>query len=127
MPDISMPQRQTITDSINDWLEKLLSSSKNIEILAESSLGVIGNGDEDLRIREMAPLEEASLEKYTKITEGIMTLKRYLTVSLQNFYLLLCIFRFSQNLFFYFFFGFCSSFCFIIKRFLYSSPASTRP
>lgn len=83
-PRVSMLEistRKHVTDSINDWLEELLSSSRNIEILAESSLGVIGKGDEDLRMREMALGEGASLKKYTEITEAIIRRKTVLNVS----------------------------------------------
>ena len=96
--DVSMPQRKAISIYMSEWLEELLSSSKNIEILAESSLGVIEKGDEDLRMREMTSKERMSLKRYKQITKDIMFFRRNLTVS----YLLPCFFffSFSQNNFF---------------------------
>ena len=125
MPEISMPQRKAITNNLNEWLEELLCSSRNIEILAESSLDVIGKGDEDLRMREMTPEEGASLMEYARLTKGIMSFKRFLTVSYKNFYILPCISHFLKTILF-----FGSSFCFLlllndVVRFLY--PRSTRP
>jgi hypothetical protein len=79
MANISMPQRKTTTNSVNEWLEEFLRSSRNIETLAEHSLDVIGNGDKDLRMREMTSEEGASLKRYTEITGRIMSLKRSLT------------------------------------------------
>lgn len=97
---ISLPHRKVITNNMNEWLEGLLSSSRNIEILAESSLDVIEKGDEDLRMREMTSEEGASLRKYTNFTERIMIFKRALNVSFQKLFTsCLCIFR----LFFTFF------------------------
>ena len=101
-----------MTKYVNEWLEELLCSSRNIEILAESSLGVIGKGDEDLRMREMTPEEGESLKEYTRVTEGLLAFKRYMNVSYKTFHLLPFIFRFLKTIFF--FLG--SSFCFIIKR-----------
>ena len=63
MSDVDMTYRKIIKNPINEWLEDLLCSSGNIEVLAESSLEVMG--DEDLRIREMSPQEETSLNEYT--------------------------------------------------------------
>ena len=125
MPEISMPQRKAITNNLNEWLEELLCSSRNIEILAESSLDVIGKGDEDLRMREMTPEEGASLMEYARLTKGIMSFKRFLTVSYKTFTSCLAFLIFSKQ---FFFFG--SSFRFLlllndVVRFLY--PRSTRP
>ena len=103
IPEISLPQQKTIKNSLSGWLEELLRSSRNIEILAERSLGVIGKGDEDLRIREMTSEEEASLKKYAGITATIMLLKRQLMVSYKTSCLLNCIFRFLKTLFFFWF------------------------
>ena len=108
-PRVSMPfisHRSPIRDSINEWLEDLLRSSRNMEILAERSLGVIGDGDRDLRMREMTPEDRASLEKYAVITKDIMHTKKCLDVS-HHFYLLPCIFRFLKTFFFLWFFHFC--------------------
>jgi hypothetical protein len=80
MPLISFPKK-TVKNSINEWLEELLCSSKNIEILAENSLGVIGKGDDDLRIREMTKEERNSMKKYTTFFERIYIVKRTLQVS----------------------------------------------
>ena len=77
-----------MTKYVNEWLEELLCSSRNIEILAESSLGVIGKGDEDLRMREMTPEEGESLKEYTRVTEGLLAFKRYMNVSYKTFHLL---------------------------------------
>jgi hypothetical protein len=100
MPDISMPDQKTIKKSINRWLEELLCSSRNIEILAESSLGVIGKGDDDLRMREMTSEEGASLKKYTNRTQDVvMSLRRTLNVSYKTF----TSFRFLKTTFFVFF------------------------
>jgi hypothetical protein len=98
MLSISTPHPKVITKYLNEWLEELLSSSKNIEILAESSLGAITKGDEDLRMRELTSEEEASLEKYTDISVGVMELRRYLNVSLPV-YLAFSVFYFSKQLF----------------------------
>lgn len=95
--DISMPQPKNTTNSIKEWLEGLLRSSGNIEILAERSLGAIGNGDKDLRMREMTSEEGASLKRYKEITESIMGLKTGLTVSYKIS--TSCLF-FSHNFFF---------------------------
>ena len=81
IPDISIPNQKTITNSINEWLEELLRSSGNMEIMAERSLDVIGKGDEDLRMREMTFEEGASLKRYKDITKMVMRSKRHLTVS----------------------------------------------
>ena len=97
MPEISMPQRKAITNNLNEWLEELLCSSRNIEILAESSLDVIEKGDEDLRMREMTPEEGASLMEYARLTKGIMSFKRFLTVSYTKLLHLALHFSFSQN------------------------------
>ena len=105
--DNSMPQN--VSDYVNEWLEELLRSSKNIEILADSSLGVLRKGDEDLRMREMAS-EGTSLEKYKEYTRPIMGHKKILNVS-YGLHLLPCIFPFLKTIYF-----FCSSFCFITKR-----------
>jgi len=78
IPDISIPPPGRITNSIKEWLEELLSSSSNIETLAESSLGVMEKGDEDLRIRELTTEEIESMEKYTELTMSIMFFKRFL-------------------------------------------------
>jgi len=78
IPDISMSPRGNISNSIKEWLEELLSSSSNIKTLAESSLGVLGKGDEDLRIREMIAEERESMEKYTELTVPIMFSKRFM-------------------------------------------------
>ena len=99
MPDISMPQRKAITNSMNGWLEELLSSSRNIEILAERSLG---KGDADLRIREMTSEEEASLKKYAGITDNLMFLRRHLTVSYKTLSSSLTFSIFSKQIFFFF-------------------------
>ena len=119
--DISMPNRKTAEKLVTEWLEDLLSSSANIEKLAESSLGVIGNGDEDLRIREMTSEEGASLKKYMEITQMIMHMKRFSTVSFFFtffFYPLSCpcifFFRFSVFSFFSKHFFFPSFFRFFI-------------
>ena len=112
-----------MTKYVNEWLEELLCSSRNIEILAESSLGVIGKGDEDLRMREMTPEEGESLKEYTRVTEGLLAFKRYMNVSYKTFHLLPFIFRFLKTFFL------DSSFCFIIKRcctISLPSPPSTR-
>jgi len=53
-----------------------LGSSRNIEKLAESSLGVLEKGDEDLRIREMVAEERESMARYTDLTVPIMFSKR---------------------------------------------------
>jgi hypothetical protein len=98
--NISMPPRKATTNSVNEWLEEFLRSSRNIETLAERSLDVIGNGDKDLRMREMTTEEGTSLKRYTEITEHIMSFKRCLTVS----YKLLPLafhFPFSQNFLFH--------------------------
>ena len=100
MHDISMPQRKPITKHINDWLEELLSSSKNIEILAEASLGVLGKGDEDLRMREMTSEEEESLKMYAESTRRIMGRRLFLNVS----YLLPFIFHFLKTTFSFLFY-----------------------
>ena len=94
--DKSMPQN--VSDSVNEWLEELLCSSRNIEILAESSLGVLRKGDEDLRMREMAS-EGTSLEKYKEYTRPIMGHKKILNVS-YGLYFLPCIFPFLKQIFF---------------------------
>lgn len=85
IPDISIPPPGRITNSIKEWLEELLSSSSNIETLAESSLGVMEKGDEDLRIRELTAEERGSMEKYTELTMSIMFFKRFLKVSCEAF------------------------------------------
>ena len=107
-PRVSMPfisHRSAIRKSINEWLEDSLRSSRNIEILAEHSLGVIGEGDRDLRMREMTSEEGASLERYADMTRGIMNLKRNLNVSLHIFHLWPCIFLFLK-IFILFYFGY---------------------
>ncbi|KAF8808730.1 hypothetical protein BYT27DRAFT_7337705 [Phlegmacium glaucopus] len=76
IPDISMSPQNNITNSIKEWLEDLLSSSRNIEILAESSLSSLAKGDEDLRIREMIAEERESMAKYTELTVPIMFSRR---------------------------------------------------
>jgi len=78
IPDISMSPQRIISNSIKEWLEELLGSSSNIEKLAESSLGVLAKGDEDLRIREMIAEERESMEKYTELTVPIMFSKRFM-------------------------------------------------
>ena len=110
MPYMSVPQKTT-RKSIMKAFEDLLCSSKNMEILAESSLGTIRKGDEDLRIREMSAEEVTSLKGYADITSTVINLKGLVTVSYQTFYLFPCIFRFLKT---FFFFG--GSFYFIIKR-----------
>lgn len=111
IPDSSMPLN--ISPAISEWLEELLCSSKNIEVLANSSLGVIGKGDEDLRMREMAS-EGTSLEDYRKSTRLVMLRKNLLNVSCIFLPLALHFPIFSNNFFFVsFFLG--SSFFFIIK------------
>ena len=105
-PRVSIPdkfmQRKAMTKYLNEWLEELLCSSRNIEILAERSLGVIGKGDEDLRMREMTSEERESLKSYTEITEGVISFKRYMNVSCKKIchpsYLF--IFRFLKKTFF---------------------------
>lgn len=81
IPDISMSPQRIISNSIKEWLEELLGSSSNIEKLAESSLGILAKGDEDLRIREMIAEERESMEKYTELTVPIMFSKRFMKVS----------------------------------------------
>lgn len=81
IPDISMSPQRIISNSIKEWLEELLGSSSNIEKLAESSLGVLAKGDEDLRIREMVAEEREFMEKYTELTVPIMFSKRFMKVS----------------------------------------------
>lgn len=129
---VSIPynsMRPNVSVSIRKWLEELLCSSKNIEVLADSSLGVIGKGDEDLRMRDMA-LVGASLEGYKQITTAAMAQRNLYNVSYE-FLPLALYFPFSQTILF--FFG--SSFGFIIKRcctffslypLLPPSPSSTR-
>jgi len=77
MPLISIPSH-TVDGSIHMWLHDLLSSSKNIDILAENSLGVLGKGDDDLRIREMTEEERKSEEKYETIHGAIIFRKKKL-------------------------------------------------
>lgn len=81
MPMISIPN-QTIEKSINDWLAELLCSSENINILAENSLGVLGKGDDDLRMREMTEEEKSSMETYVLLNSAILSAKNVLYVSL---------------------------------------------
>ena len=103
-PRVSMPfisHRSAIRKSINEWLEDSLRSSRNIEILAEHSLGVIGEGDRDLRMREMTSEEGASLERYADMTRGIMNLKRNLNVS-YIFFISGLAFSVFSNILFYF-------------------------
>lgn len=88
MPRISI-NKKTVKNSISEWLEELLSSSKNIEILAKNSLGVIEKGDVDLRMREMTEEEKISMSHYATLTKKILHAKGILNVS------------------FYFFFFFC--------------------
>lgn len=113
VPRVSMPyvsMHQKTAKSIKEWLENYLCSSKNIAKLAESSLGVLDKGDEDLRMREMIPEEVASLKRYGDVTEDVMTVKRYLNVSYETFTSFSCIFCFLKTNFL----G-GSSFYFIIK------------
>jgi hypothetical protein len=95
IPDISIPPRAVISNSIKEWLEELLSSSSNIEILAESSSDALEKGDEDLRIRGMIAEERESMKKYTELTVPIMFLKRFLKVSHENLFFLTSFFFFS--------------------------------
>ena len=81
MPMISIPN-QTIEKSINEWLAELLCSSENINILAENSLGVLGKGDDDLRMREMTEEEKSSMETYVLLNSAILSAKNVLYVSL---------------------------------------------
>ena len=78
---MSMPHGKTTAKSTKKMFEDFLSSSKNIEILAENSLGRIRKGDEDLRIREMTSEEVASLETYARVTKRIINVKRIMDVS----------------------------------------------
>jgi len=78
IPDVSMSPRGSISNSIQEWLEELLSSSSNIETLADSSLDVIGNGDKDLRIREMLAEDKLSMMEYTELTVSVMFAKRFI-------------------------------------------------
>lgn len=81
-PRVSMPEISIVQGmSISEWLEELLRSSSNIEIMARRSLGMIGKGDKDLRMREMTSEEGASLKTYTDITKAVMSLKHGLSVS----------------------------------------------
>lgn len=89
IPDISMSPRVNTSNAIKEWLEELLSSSNNIEKLAENSLDVIVKGDEDLRIREMIAEERESMKKYTELTVPIMFSKRFMKVSYEPFLCLL--------------------------------------
>jgi hypothetical protein len=84
MPMISTPNR-TVDEAIHRWLGDLLSSSKNIDILADNSLGVLGKGDDDLRIREMTEEERQSVDKYATIHGVIIFRKKKLHVSLLLF------------------------------------------
>jgi len=84
LPDISMSPQKSITNSIKEWLEELLSSSRNIEKLAESSLGSLVEGDDDLRIRQMIAEERESMERYTELTVPIMFSKRLMKVSYES-------------------------------------------
>ena len=102
----SISMQQNISDSVSKWLEDLLFSSRNIEMLAKSSSGVIGKGDEDLRIREMGS-DVASFAKYKELTKFVMFQKSFLNVSCELLPLALH-FPFSQTNFF-------PSSCFIIK------------
>lgn len=89
IPDISMSPRGSISNSIKEWLEELLSSSSNIGALADSSLDVIEKGDGDLRIREMIAEERHSMAKYTELTVPVMFAKRFIKVSYATTHLLL--------------------------------------
>ena len=99
---VSIPydsMRPNVSISIRKWLEGLLCSSNNIEILADSSLGVIGKGDEDLRMRDMA-LVGTSLEEYKHITKNIMSGRNLYNVSYELLPLALY-FPSSQTKFFF--------------------------
>ena len=116
MPSASLPNQSSITK----WLEYLLCSSRNIELLAEHSRGVIENGDNDSRMRELTSEEGASLRKYAQLTKILMRLKWGLTVSYKTFTSCFAFSVFSKP----FFLGF-----FIIKRCCTISLSSplTRP
>ena len=88
MPRISI-NKKTVKNSISEWLEELLSSSKNIEILAKNSLGVIEKGDVDLRMREMTEEEKISMSHYATLTKKILHAKGILNVSFYFFFFFL--------------------------------------
>ena len=95
IPSTSMDQDLSDPAGVSKWLDELLCSSKNIEILAENSLGAIGKGDEDLRMRVMG---SECLEMYKEATERIIGRKRFLNVS-SELYHLTCIYRFLKQIF----------------------------
>lgn len=84
IPDVSMSPRGNVSNSVKEWLDDLLSSSKNIEQLAESSLSEIVKGDGESRIREMNAEEREAMENYTELTVSIMFCKRFLKVSYES-------------------------------------------
>ena len=103
-PEIFMPKQESIVNSIDKWMEELRSSPKHMKILAEMSSGVIGKGDDDLRMREMTPEEGEPLMMYAKNTAIIMMLKRIMTVSCETFTSCLAFSYFSKPFFFFGFF-----------------------